>query len=97
MQSLLEYSLFRSKMNNILSANIILVLFLILLHIDVNFGTLSKSDKKVKKSSKKAEPAKVNLNENQGPSKTNVYEKGMSKIYIDKWWDIQIYLGERMY
>ena len=77
-------------MKNLHSANIILVLFLILQHIDVNFGTLSKSDKKVKKSSKKAEPAKVNLIENQGPSKTNVYEKGMCKIYYDKWWEIPI-------
>jgi len=62
-------------MKNLHSANIILVLFLILQHIDVNFGTLSKSDKKDKKSSKKAEPAKVNSIKNQGPSKTNVYEK----------------------
>jgi len=64
-------------MKNLHSANIILVLFLILQHIDVNFGTLSKSDKKDKKSSKKAEPAKVNSIKNQGPSKTNVYEKGL--------------------
>ena len=77
-------------MKNLHSANIILVLFLILQHIDVNFGTLSKSDKKVKKSSKKAEPAKVNLDKNQGPSKTNVYEKGMCKIFNDKWLDIAI-------
>ena len=69
-------------MNYCLTNIAILALCVILYQIDITSGTLSKSDKKVTKSSSKGTSGKKVKNSSQGTNIKTVNDKGMCRIQM---------------